>query len=87
MTSGSSFQISIIKPDRMDILDSTIANYLMSGGNSPLTYKLEWPVTINNGILQPIVDTFVMFFRDASKGAEGLDVPSNSCTLVECMVV
>ena len=85
VTSGSSFQISIIKPDRMDILDSYIANYLLLGDNTPRTYKLEWPVNITGGTLQTTKNTFDMFFRDAAKGAEGLDIPSNSCTLVEYM--
>ncbi len=88
VTSGSSFQISIIKPDRTDGLDQAITKYLLLYYNNPISYKLEWPYVIEgNGTLTTEVHTFVMFFRDASKGAAGLDVPSNSCTLVEYMAL
>lgn len=88
VTSGSSLQISVIKPDRTDGLDQAITKYLLLHHNNPISYKLEWPYVIEvNGTLTTKEHTFYMFFRDASKGAEGLDVPSNSCTLVEYMAL
>lgn len=81
---GSELVISIIKPDRMDLLDATITGYLLSNINRHLTITLKWPHGINpDKSLAMTEHDYVIMIRDATKGAQGLDIPSNTCTLVE----
>lgn len=88
ITQGTSLVVSVIKPDRCDYLDQRISEYLLFTTDRPINYKLKWLYDNYAGAAPiPTENTFSMVFRDASKGAEGLDVPSNTCTLVECFRV
>lgn len=80
--------VSIIKPDRLDLLDLRIGRYLLGFPIAPLDVKIEFPVGYDGGgRLVAGSEAFKMIFREACKGAEGLDVPSNTCTLVESLEV
>lgn len=80
--------ISIIKPDRMDALDDIISSYLAEGENNTQKCSLQWPKAISeSGVLTYKYASFLVSIREASKGAEGLDVPSNTCTFVEKLIM
>ena len=81
---GSELVISIIKPDRMDLLDRAISGYQLRNENSPISVNISWPNGINtDGTFSMDGGVFNVIIRDATKGAQGLDIPSNTCTLVE----
>jgi hypothetical protein len=82
-TQGTSLVISVIKPNRMDALDSIIARYLIDNTFNNFTVKLEMPINREN----TIDNTFDVEIQDAALGAEGLTVPSVTCTLVEHMSI
>lgn len=82
-TQGTSLVISVIKPNRMDALDSIIALYLIDNTFNNFTVKLEMPIDRNN----TIDNLFDVEIQDATLGAEGLAVPSVTCTLVEHMSI
>ncbi len=80
--------VSIVKPDRIDYLDRQITSYLLNENRPKLTITLGWPHKVLDN-LEPSEYTseFTMTFREACKGAQGLDIPSNTCTLVELLEV
>ena len=81
---GSELVISIIKPDRMDALDNAISGYLLRNTSGVLSVTVSWPNSIDaNGDFNRDGGVFNVIIRDATKGAQGLDIPSNTCTLVE----
>ena len=80
-TQGTSLVISVIKPNRMDVLDAIIARYLIDNNLNNFTIKLEMPIDRNT----TIDNTFDVEIQDASLGAEGFAVPSVTCTLVKHM--
>ena len=84
-TQGTSLVISIIKPNRTDALDKIIADYLLFNDFEPFTIKLEMPTDVNDGLFYSDEKSFSVEIQDATLGAEGLAVPSVTCTLVEHM--
>ncbi len=79
-TQGTSLVISIIKPNRIDLLDQLIANYLLLNHFQPFLIQLSVPEDSNGGVIER---TITVEIQDATLGAEGLTVPSVTCTLVE----
>ena len=86
-TQGTSLVISIIKPNRMDALDKIIANYLLFNDFEPFTITLKMPIDENDGLFYSDSKSFSVEIQDATLGAEGLTVPSVTCTLVEHMSI
>ncbi len=86
-TVGTALVISITKPDRLDPLDEKIRNYLINGDHTPFTMILRMPTSIQKNEENVALDTnlkiFKLEFKDAAKGVEGLNVPVNTCTLIE----
>ena len=80
-TQGTSLVISIIKPNRMDALDRKVTDYLVYNRTTPFEIYLAIPFDQGGDSDKE----YLVEFQDAALGAEGLTVPSVTCTLVEHM--
>ena len=75
---GSSLQIVITKPNRLDALDEKHLDYLLSGINLPFSVRVYHPRKTKNP-----ENNYTVIFSEGSEGAEGFAVPGESITLTE----
>lgn len=86
---GTTLQFVITKPNRLDLLDQKILDYLIYGNKEPFYLFLHHPLAYTDTPSQQSYpyeyaeEHYLVVVSEAAEGAEGVSVPGLSCTLVE----